>query len=388
MPHVLIPHPTPITRRAWLARSGATCAGLASSVAFQAFSQPRAGDAKSVRVAQLLDTSADQQELSRDYSTGVRLAFAELKQAGGRVPQLVSIDTDGSPASLRDALMQVKSDPTQVALLGAVGGRLAAASIASARQAQLDIAHVAPWLADSRFDAERQVFPIFASREAQIRHALGALATMGVSELGLVYPGPREQEMHDEIEAITKRLELRTRRLSVPNGQDVAAYAAALRPDVPAFLLFLGGSIELAQFTQGLTRQVLPRYIICLSDVDTTTLLQLNPGKSASVIFAQVVPNPQSSSAPVVRSYRQTLKALFDEAPSPVSLAGYLAGRYAARVLGGLDAGASRAAVLAEFERRRPIDLDGYRIEFAGGHGRGSSFVSQTLLGANGRLIG
>ena len=387
MPHLLTPHPIWITRRAWLARSSIACAGLASSAAFSAFAQPRNADAKTLRVTQLLDTSPDQQELSRDYSTGVRLAFAEIKQAGGRVPQLLSLDTDGSAASLRDALMQVKSDATSVALLGAVGGRLAAASIAGAKQLQLDIAHVAPWLADSRFDGERQVFPIFASREAQIRHALGALATMGVTELGLVYPGRREEEMHDEIEAITKRLELRTRRLSVPNGQDVAAYAAALKSDVPAFLLFLGGSIELAQFTQGLTRQVLPRYIICLSDVDTTSLLQLNPGKAASVIFAQVVPNPQSSSAPVVRSYRQTLKALFDEAPSPVSLAGYLAGRYAARVIGGLDAGASRAAVLAEFERRRPIDLDGYRIEFAG-HGRGSSFVSQTLLGANGRLIG
>ncbi|HKW84624.1 MAG TPA: ABC transporter substrate-binding protein [Burkholderiaceae bacterium] len=371
----------PITRRALLV---ASCAALPT---FPVLAQPRGADTKSLRVTQLLDSSADQQELSRDYSTGVRLALAEIRQAGGRVPQLVSIDTDGSAASLRDALMQVKSDPTQVALLGAVGGRLAAASIAGAKQAQLEIAHVAPWLADSRFDGERQVFAIFASREAQIRHALGALATMGVSELGLVYPGRREEEMHDEIEAITKRLSLRTRRLSVPNGQDVAAYAAALRPDVPAFLLFLGGSIELAQFTQGLTKQVLPRYIICLSDVDTTTLLQLNPGKAASVIFAQVVPNPQSSSAPVVRSYRQTLKALFDEAPSPVSLAGYLAGRYAARVLGTLDAGASRAAVLAEFERRRPIDLDGYRIEFTG-QGRGSSFVSQTLLGANGRLIG
>ena len=255
MPHLLTPHPIWITRRAWLARSSIACAGLASSAAFSAFAQPRNADAKTLRVTQLLDTSPDQQELSRDYSTGVRLAFAEIKQAGGRVPQLLSLDTDGSAASLRDALMQVKSDATSVALLGAVGGRLAAASIAGAKQLQLDIAHVAPWLADSRFDGERQVFPIFASREAQIRHALGALATMGVTELGLVYPGRREEEMHDEIEAITKRLELRTRRLSVPNGQDVAAYAAALKSDVPAFLLFLGGSIELAQFTQGLTRQ-------------------------------------------------------------------------------------------------------------------------------------
>jgi len=227
MPH----HPTPITRRAWIARSGAACAGLvASCAALPAFAQPRVAETKTLRVVQLLDTSSDQQELSRDYSTGVRLAFAEIKQSGGRVPQLASIDTDGSPASLHDALVQVKNDPTQVALLGAVGGRLAAASIAAARQLQLPIAHVAPWLADSRFDGEPQVFPIFASRETQIRHALGALATMGVSELGLVYPGRREEEMHGEIEAITKRLNLRTRRLSVPDGQDVAAMQRRCAP--------------------------------------------------------------------------------------------------------------------------------------------------------------
>ena len=393
------PHHSSLTRRRWLARCAAGAATLSSPawIALPAFAQapskPRNADAKTLRVVQLLDTSGDQQELARDYSTGVRLAFAELRQAGGpnagRVPQLVSIATDGSAASLNDALARVKGDPTQVALLGAVGGRLAAASIAAAKQAQLEIAHVAPWLADSRFDGEPSVFTIFASREAQIRHALGALATLGVAELGLVYPGKREEDaMHDELAEITERLKLRARRLSVPPGQDVAAYAASLRDDIPAFLLFLGGSIELAQFTQGLTKQKLPRYIICLSDVDTTTLLQLNPGRSASIIFAQVVPNPQSNSAPFVRSYRSTLKALFDEPPAPVSLAGYLAGHYAARVLGGLEAGASRGAVLAEFERRRAIDLDGYRIEFAPHQGRGSSFVSQTMLGANGRLIG
>ncbi|HKX44933.1 MAG TPA: ABC transporter substrate-binding protein [Burkholderiaceae bacterium] len=388
----LAPSPSRLSRRAWLARSaalaGSTSAAWIASPALA--QQPRSNAAaRTLRVVQLLDTSGDQQELSRDYSTGVRLALAEAKQSGGRVPQLVSIDTDGSPESLRDALAQVKADASQVALLGAVGGRLAAASIAAAKQAQLEIAHVAPWLADTRFDNERSVFTIFASREAQIRHALGALATVGIAELGLIYPSAREEDaVQEEIDAIATRLKLRARRLSVPRGQEIAAYAASLRDDIPAFLLFLGGSIELAQFTQGLAKQKLPRYIICLSDVDTTTLLQLNPGKSASIIFAQVVPNPQSNSAPFVRSYRSTLKALFDEAPSPVSLAGYVAGHYAARVLGGLDANASRAAVLAEFDSRRSLDLDGYRIEFAAHAGRGSTFVSQTMLGANGKLIG
>ena len=375
--------PPALRRRTWLA-------GALGAFATPLLAAPgaRADALANLRVVQLLDTSPDQQELSRDYSSGVRLAFAQIKQAGGRTPQLVSIDIDGSAAALREALQKTRSDPSQIALLGAVGGRLAAQSVATARELSLDIAHVAPWLADSRFDAEPAVFPIFASRDAQIRHAIAALAVAGVNELGLVYTSRREEEAADaDIAAIAARLKLRTRRLAVAPGQDIAAFAAALPRDTPAFLLFLGGSIELAQFTQGLAKQTLARYIICLSDVDTTTLMQLGPGKSASLIFAQVVPNPQAASVPVVRSYRHALKALFDEPPSPVSLAGYLAGRYAAQVLAASEGTPSRASVLAEFQRRRSVDLDGYRIEFAKG-GRGSNYVSQTLLGSDGRLIG
>lgn len=379
-----------MSRRRWLAAALGAGIGsvLAPHDASAAAANARGADLSNLRVTQLLDTSADQQELARDYSSGIRLAFAELKQAGWRAPQLVSVNVDGNAGALGDALKQTQADPTQLALLGAVGGRLAAQSVLAAREMSLDIAHVAPWLADSRFDGERAVFPIFASRDAQIRHALGALATAGVAELGLVFPSAREEQAVDaDIAATITRLRLRTRRLSVPAGRDIAAYAAALPRDTPAFLLFVGGSIELAQFTQGLAKQSLARYIVCLSDVDISTLMQLGPGKSSSLIFAQVVPNPQANSVPVVRSYRSALKTLFDEAPSPMSLAGYLAGRYAVQVLCAVEGAPSRAAVLAEFQRRRLLDLDGYRIDFAKG-GRGSSFVSQTLLGSDGRLIG
>jgi hypothetical protein len=79
----LEPRALALTRRSWLMRSAATTAlaGLAPAawLAQPALAQPRGAEGKSLRVAQLLDTSGDQQELSRDYSTGVRLAFAEIK---------------------------------------------------------------------------------------------------------------------------------------------------------------------------------------------------------------------------------------------------------------------------------------------------------------------
>jgi len=148
----------------------------------------------------------------------------------------------------------------------------------------------------------------------------------------------------------------------------------------------MGTSIELAQFTRGMGKRVVQRYVVCLADVDTNTFLQLNPGKGVPIIFTQVVPNPLSSRVPVVRAYRDALGRLFDEAPSPVSLAGYLAGRYAATVLAATGPNPTRAKVLAEFQRRRPIELDGWRVEYTN-NGRASSFVSQTLLNVQGNFI-
>lgn len=173
----------------------------------------------------------------------------------------------------------------------------------------------------------------------------------------------------------------------MPPGKDIAQYASKLPADVPVFLIFMGAGVELAQFTRGLSQRGPQRYVVCLSDVDTSTFLQLNPGKSVPIIFTQVVPNPQSSKVPVVRAYRDALQRLFDEAPSPVSLAGYLAGRYAATVLATAGPNPTRARVLAEFQRRRPIELDGWRLEFAE-RGRASSFVSQTLLNTHGSFVG
>jgi hypothetical protein len=380
------PHPA---RRRFL-RCAAGAATLAACITHPALSiaQPRAADAAAPRVTQLLDMSPEQQELSRDYATGIRLAFAELRKANRPVPLLNTVETDGTPAAARNAIQLIRNDASQVALLGTAGEALALASLQEAAQARLDIAHVAPWLADSQFDADARLFALFASREEQIRYVLKNLATMGVTELGMVYPSAAQaQALQAGSEAIGARLQVKVRSLTVPAGQDIARYASQLPANAPFFLIFMGASVELAQFTRGLGQQGRQRYVVCLADVDTNTFLQLNPGKSVPIIFTQVVPNPQSSKVPVARAYRDALQRLFDEAPSPVSLAGYLAGRYAATVLAGAGPSPTRAKVLAEFQRRRVVELDGWRVDF-GEKGRASSFVSQTMLNTRGSFVG
>ena len=370
-----------------LGGAGAATAGLLAAGRSLAAATPAAPEAGAVGVTQLLDMSPAQQELSRDYSTGIRLAFAELRQNRQFAPALRTIETDGSVASVRRALARVKDEPGQVALVGTVGEDLALASLRESAAAGLELPHIAPWLADAQFDGDERLLALFASREEQVRVVLRNLATVGVSDIAVVYPGlARQLALQPGTDAAARRLGLRQRSLTVPPEQPMAAFAAGLPRELPAFVLFMGASIELAQFTVGLAQAGLQRYVICLSDVDAATFSQLNPGKGVPVIFTQVVPDPRTGSVPVVRAYRAALGRFFDEAPSPVSLAGYLAGRYTAAVLGALGPNPTRSRVATELRRRPGAELDGYRLDFAGAS-RASNFVSQTLLNAHGTLV-
>lgn len=159
--------------------------------------------------------------------------------------------------------------------------------------------------------------------------------------------------------------------------------AASLSP--PAQARFQG-SQELSQFASGLALGRKPKYVICLSEGDPNTFVQTASDLSSPVVFTQVVPNPLASRLPVVRADQQSLNRYFDEPPSPMSLAGYIAGRYAGSVLARLGASPSRQQLLAEVKQRRALEVSGWPIAFANG-ARGSSYVDQVLLG-KGKYIG
>jgi ABC-type branched-subunit amino acid transport system substrate-binding protein len=379
----------PIRRRIIL---GATSAALASQAQTTAFAQsalPARNAGDPIRLAQLLDSSQDQQEISRDYATGVRLGVSDFNRTARRRIQLVNFESDGSPASLKSVMQSIRKDPGLCALIGTAGERISLDSIEAARSEGLMISHLAPWLSDTRFDNDRDVVPVFASHEMQIRYAMKSLESLGIVDIGLVYSSERAfSSLHVGVEAAAKTLKLRSVTYTPRNGEDLASLANRLPGNSPAVLLFLGGTIELSQFAQSLSARKLQRYVVSLADIDVGTLVELGASRAVPLILTQVVPNPQSSTLPAVRDYRASLKAQFDEKPSQISLAGYLAARYVLPVLARMDRAPTREAVLAEFERRMGDDIGGFRIGFNASQRRGSSYVTQTLLTGDGRLVG
>lgn len=380
----LPPPPAPTRRQLLLAAASLPLLGVAQAQPVRPTPATRTPE-----IVQLVDSAADQLDVSRDFLIGSRAAWQEFNARGGwrgRAVQHTVLEVDGSPASLRQAVESVRALPNCLALCGTAGDRTAAQLVELLRQDPLEIAHAAPWLhQDLAAGAEQRTFPIFASRQEQIAHALRSLSVIGVPELGVVYASAQEQRLYEnEVQRIVRSLQLRLQTYA-PGG-DLQELGRKLTPQTPPILLFVGGTPELAQFTLGLGRQERQRYVIGLADVNLQTLNQLGASRNTPVMATQVVPMV-TAGLPIVRAYRETLARLFDEPPTPQSLAGYIAARYAQDVLQNVEPTATRAQVLQAFRQRSQLDLAGFRISFQAQR-RSSAYVTQSMLTADGRILG
>lgn len=371
----------PALRRRTLLAGAAACLSLPAAA-------QRPAAVRSLLVAQLQDTSAGGQDVSKDFLIGARAAWQDINSRGGvrgRPVQHLAIEVDGTPAGTRQAWQSLRDNPSCVVLSGTVGDPVATQLAALLREEDATIAHAAPWLQDSGAEIDERTFPIFAARREQVAHALKSLSVSGIQEVGAVFASPREAGLYrGDLARAAASLKLKLATWTATGS--LAQLGQRLGPSTPPVLLFVGGTPELVQFTQGLDRQARQRYVIALADVNLQTLAQMGGGRTTPVIATQSVPMVNAS-LPIVRQYRAVLARLFDEPPVALSLAGFIAARYTHEVLADLDAAPTRAGVLAAFQRRREIDLGGFRVSFDAQR-RSAAYVTQSMLAADGRVVG
>lgn len=382
------PSVTATSRRQWLQQAGLFTACAASSSWAQHSKSVSSAARGSVVVAQCVDFSQTQQDVSKDFLIGARAAWQDINLRGGiggRRVEHVVLETDGTPASLHAALEPIKNNPTCVALSGSVGDQLASQLLDLSRNNELNMAHAAPWLQNASLEIDTKTFPIFAARQEQISHALKNLSIIGTKALGAVYASPQiHAAYHVEVARIAA--DLRLELVSYQATNDLQSLGQKLTAETPAVILFIGGTPELAQFTQGLEKQSRQRYIVALADVNLKTLMQMGASRNIPVTATQPVPL-LNSRLPVVRQYRETLARLFEEAPTPLSLAGFIAARYTYEVLSEVEGPLTRQTALNAFQRRANLDVGGFHVSFNPAR-RSSTYVTQSMLTSDGRLIG
>jgi ABC-type branched-subunit amino acid transport system substrate-binding protein len=339
-------------------------------------------------IAQIVDVSTQQQDVAKDFLIGSRAAWQDINAKGGlfgRTIKHLVIETDGTASSLRTAVDSVRDNQMCLALSGTVGDRTAVALTKMLQEERSGLAHVAPWLQNTSSELGDHTFPIFADRQDQIAYIVKSLSLMGVKEVGVVYASKHEQIMHQqEVDHIARRLLMKL--VTVVFTIDLKSLGQKLSAESPAVLLFIGGTPELALFTGGLAKQDRQRYILALADVNLQTMMQMGAARLTPIIAAQTVPMVNSA-MPIVRSYRGTLVRLYDEPPTPLSLAGFIAANYTFDVLKKIKGPMNRQTVLAAFQRRDQTDVGGYRVSY-NATGRGSQFVTQSMLSKEGHTVG
>lgn len=373
---------TSMLRRSFL-RDG-SAAGVLAAASPWALAQSAL---RSPMVGQIADVSNAYQDISKDFIIGSRTAWQEINAAGGLRGQGVRhsvIEIDGSAAQRDAAWAQLRDDENCVAMFGSCADPLAVELTLKSSVERNELAHLAPWLQNSAIDISRGTFPIFSTREQQIHHALKNMSTVGVGSLTVVYQSERDRASNTEdIRRIAQVLKMGLREMPVQLDLKLQAQQLSLT-SIP-LILFVGGTPELVQFTQGWSRSSGIRYILALADVNLQTALQMNGARHVPVIGTQAVP-VVSSSVPIARRYRQALAKYFDEPPTALSLAGYISARYTAQTM--LNAKSwSRAAVYEAFARRQNMDLEGFRVEYDNGR-LTTAFVTQSMISTDGRVVG
>lgn len=343
---------------------------------------------RNIVVAQIVDFSQDQQDVSKDFLVGSRAAWQDINLRGGirgRPVQHLALETDGTPASAVAAIESIRDNPACIALSGTVGDALATQLLTASLRQPLGIAQVAPWLQGSAMELGDQTFPIFSARQEQISYALKTLSVMGLKELGVVYASPRHQATHRaDMQRMASSMQLKLQ--SFQGDGDLRALGQFMSATAPAVLLFIGGTPELAEFTQGMAKQARQRYLVALADVNLQTMLQMGAARSTPVIATQPVP-VVNSNLPVVRQFREVLSRLFDEPPTALGLAGFIAARFTSEVIAAVDGNLTRSSVLAAFQRRADRDIGGFQVAYDS-KSRTSHYVTQTMLASDGRVIG
>ena len=339
-------------------------------------------------VAQIVDTTAQQQDVSKDYLIGSRAAWQEINAKGGLQGRLVrhlSLETDGSATSLRAALDSAQGNSSCIAMSGTAGDRTAQALTTLLRAERSGLAHVAPWLQNPSSNVDDTTFAIFADRQAQIAHIVKSLSIVGTKDLGVIYASPQEYALYRaDVERSAQRMGMQIN--TTQPALDLKSVGQKLTTSSPAVQLFIGGTPELAQFTSGLEQQSRQRYVLALADVNLQTMKEMGAARQTPVFAAQTVPMVNSS-LPVVRAYRAAMSKFFDEPATPLSLAGYIAARYTFDVLNRVGTGLNRQSALAAFQKRESVDIGGFMVNYNAA-GRGSQFVTQSMLGRDGQMVG
>lgn len=371
------------SRRQLLQRSAIL--GLAAPLALPLQAQSR----DRILLGQSAPLSGPAAELGLQMSQGARLVFDQVNAKGGvgGVPiELRTLDDGYEPARCQANTERFLADNV-LALFGYVGTPTTLAALPQITAARVPLVAPLTGAMALRVPFNRQVFHLRASYDDETALIVNHLLRLGLKKIAVF----RQNDSYGQagLDGVVRAL---SAKALAPvaigtverNSRDVTAAVKAIVAQRPDAVVQVSAYASCAAFVRAARRAGYGGSFFNLSFVGTQAFSEALGPDALGVMVSQVVPNPFSSTHPVVRDYLQAIKTAGGKAkPNYTSLEGYLAARL---MVAGLNKarGLSREGLVSGLEGLGSQPLDGFPLAIGPRDHVGSHFVELTMLTANG----
>lgn len=356
---------------------------------------PSAAIARDIVIAQSIDISGPLGYIGQDYLAGARVYFDHVNANGGingrKISHLV-MDNAGSPEKSARINAQFLASGQKIdAFFGYFGEGSLESLLGSHAFRASGIPLLAPLSGGEAGENDKNVFFIRPGFDGEAVKLAGPMLSAGLTRVAVAYTASNDGK--SALKAVEAMLAARNMKLAgrYPvtadgGGLDAAINSAfAARPQ--AIILALD-TLPAAQFVKTYRRLDAGAFMLGLSRIDHRTLYDI-AGKdlAAGVMIAQVVPHPGDWKVPVVMEHRKIMEIYRDEAPSHLTLEGFIAAKMLVSALKKLDKEFTPMQLGEALRAARSMDIGGYYLDFSPTRNRGSSYVDINAISRNGKLL-
>jgi len=346
-----------------------------------------------IRLGQTLPLSGPLTELGTEYRDGAQTYFKWINSRGGvhgRKVELLTLD-DGYVVDRTTENAKKLLDEDVFAFFGMFGSANYAALLPLINERS--VPSIAPYTgADSLRTANSPTtFWLRASYGDETEKIVDQLTTLGINRIAVFYQDDAFGKAGlAGVEAALAKRKLKVLATGVydKTKNDVGSAVKAIGAADPQAVVMISTYKPTAAFVKQMRLSgKLPQFF-ALSVVGVKALNAELGSESAGIAISQVVPFPDSATAPVVREMRQLPAEMLPPAGiTYTTLEGYIAARVAVEGLRRAGPNPSREKFVSALESLKDYDVGGFPVNYAGGSRLGSRFAEVTIVGKSGKLM-
>ena len=346
--------------------------------------------ATTVKLGQCAALSGPAAGLGTGMKSGMEAAFAEVNKAGGvsgRTITLTSVDDGYDPDRCVDATVKLIEEQKVFALVGYVGTPTGKAALPVVSELKVPLIGLFTGAGLFRTPVNPFVFNLRASydneTEVLVEHLTKDLAA---KKIAVFYQNDSfgQAGLSGTEKALTKRsMTVVAKGTFERNTVAVKTGLATILAGAPDAVVMVGPYKPIAAFVKEARAAGLTIPFATISFVGTESLIAELAAAADGLVISQVVPSPDDTAIPVVKSYRDALAAHVPDAkPSYVGLEGYVSARLFLEGLKHVTGEPTRLGLVQALDGLADFDLGGMKLSISKTDHQASDEVFLTQVAA------